>query len=140
MEGDGLWLYRNIIPPRVERLAFIGSEVSTFNNILTHHIQAQWLEHMLQFDELPPAQEMEIAVQREKEWKRSWMPCTTSRAAAVQLHMTKYHDVLTAEMRRPLVRSRVWEWIVPHTARDYCMATTGAPVSCTRTMAAKPVP
>ena len=39
IQKDGLYLYRNIIPPQVPDLAFIGSEVSTFNNILTHAMQ-----------------------------------------------------------------------------------------------------
>lgn len=34
-EKDGLYLYRSILPPKVDNLAFVGSEVSTFNNILT---------------------------------------------------------------------------------------------------------
>jgi dimethylaniline monooxygenase (N-oxide forming) len=34
-QKDGLYLYRQIIPPSVPNLAFVGSEVSTFNNILT---------------------------------------------------------------------------------------------------------
>jgi len=118
VQDDGLWLYKNILPPRVSRLAFIGSEVSTFNNILTHYVQAQWLKHVLKNDSPSPV-EMELAVKREREWKRSWMPHTTSRAALLQLHMTKYHDILMRDMNRKLVRHSVWEWILPHTARDY---------------------
>merc|ERR1711913_273098 len=44
---DALYLYRNIIPPAVSNLAFVGSEVSTFNNILTHGLQAVWLRQVL---------------------------------------------------------------------------------------------
>ena len=119
LQDDGLWLYKNIIPPQVSLLAFIGSEVSTFNNILTHHIPAQWLKHMRNDDYPPSPGVMEHAVQREKDWKRSWMPHTTSRAALIQLHMTKYHDTLMKDMNRNPVCQRIWEWVLPHTARDY---------------------
>ena len=40
IQKDGLYLFRNIIPPQVPDVAFIGCEVSTFNNILTHGLQA----------------------------------------------------------------------------------------------------
>ena len=40
IQKDGLYLYRNIIPPRVPDVAFIGCEVSTFNNILSQGLQA----------------------------------------------------------------------------------------------------
>ncbi|CAE7191754.1 FMO1 [Symbiodinium natans] len=48
IQKDGLYLFRNIIPPQVPDVAFIGCEVSTFNNILTHGLQALWLQKMLQ--------------------------------------------------------------------------------------------
>ena len=32
-QKDGLYLYRNVIPPGVDNLAFVGAEVSTFNNV-----------------------------------------------------------------------------------------------------------
>merc|ERR1711953_1569054 len=47
VQRDGLYLYRNIIPPAVADLAFVGCEVSTFNNVLTHGLQAVWLRRML---------------------------------------------------------------------------------------------
>lgn len=34
-QRDGLYLYRSILPPNVPNLAFVGAEISTFNNILT---------------------------------------------------------------------------------------------------------
>ncbi|CAK9078323.1 unnamed protein product, partial [Durusdinium trenchii] len=36
IQKDGLFLYRNMLPPRLPDLAFVGCEVSTSNNILTH--------------------------------------------------------------------------------------------------------
>merc|ERR1712194_103603 len=46
-EKDGLYLYRNVLPPRLPNIAFVGSEVSTFNNILTHGLQAEWLARVI---------------------------------------------------------------------------------------------
>ena len=89
VQQDGLWLYRNIVPARVRRLAFIGSEVSTFNNLLTQHVQARWLCHVLRDGGIPDVPVMCSEVERDRTWKRSWMPESTSRAALVQLHMTK---------------------------------------------------
>jgi len=39
IQKDGLYLYRNCLPPAVPGLAFVGSEVSTFNNVLTSGLQ-----------------------------------------------------------------------------------------------------
>ena len=120
IHADGLWLYKNIIPTRVPRLAFVGSEVSTFNNILTHRIQAQWLSHYLdRRGEHPTREEMEAHVDAERAWKRSWMPHSPSRASLIQLHMTHYHDSLCKDMQRTLPKTAWWQWILPITARDY---------------------
>lgn len=120
VQHDGLWLYKNVVPPRVDGLAFVGSEVSTFNNILTQRLQAEWVAHHLAHGEaLPSVETMEAYVDEERTWKRSWMPASMSRASLVQLHMTPYHDSLCRDMGRPLVRTRWWEWLIPLTARDY---------------------
>ena len=116
---DGLWLYRNIIPVGVKRLAFIGSEISTFNNILTHNLQSQWLAHNLECDTLPNATTMNEDIEKERTWKRSWMADTPSRASLLQLHMTKYHDILMHDCNRSLVKNKWYQWVLPITARDY---------------------
>merc|ERR1712207_95312 len=82
---------RNIIPPNVPNLAFIGSEVSTFNNRI----------------ELPERQRMLARIEKMQAWKRSWMPATSARAAILQLHMLKYHDRLVKDMgEKHLLRAR----------------------------------
>ena len=116
--NDGLWLYKNIIPVGIPDIAFIGSEVSTFNNILTHNIQAQWLCHNLK-NGFETNENMQEYIEKDKEWKRKWMPFSSSRASLIQLHMTKYHDILMQDMNKPLVKNRWWDWIVPITARDF---------------------
>jgi hypothetical protein len=65
LQKDGLYLYRNILPPKVPGLAFVGSEVSTFNNVLTSGLQAEWLARVLQGEvELPPVEALVADVRR----------------------------------------------------------------------------
>jgi len=123
VQRDGLYLYRNIIPPAVSDLAFIGCEVSTFNNILTHGLQAVWLRQMLTGKmQLPSASAMHQIVEKEQAWKRSWMPASSARASIWQLHMMKYHDNLCSDMQ-VLCRRKGWniiaEMLAPYTAADY---------------------
>jgi len=123
IEKDGLWLYRNIIPPQVPRLAFVGSEVTTFNNILTHALQAKWLASVLSGKiAMPAVDEMERAIAKEQAWKRSWMPEKSTRAATYQLHMLKLHDTYVEDMRISPWR-KGWnvlaEMFAPYEASDY---------------------
>jgi dimethylaniline monooxygenase (N-oxide forming) len=123
VQRDGLYLYRNIIPPAVSDLAFVGSEVSTFNNILTHGLQAVWLRQMLTGEmRLPTASAMHQVVEKEQAWKRSWMPASSARASIWQLHMMTYHDNLCKDMQVSCKR-KGWNFIaeifVPYSAEDY---------------------
>jgi dimethylaniline monooxygenase (N-oxide forming) len=123
VQKDGLYLYRNIIPPDVSDLAFVGSEVSTFNNILTHVLQAVWLRRMLTGEMcLPKASAMHQVVEKEQAWKRSWMPASSARASIWQLHMMTYHDSLCSDMQVPCRRKGLnilAEIFVPYSAADY---------------------
>merc|ERR1712159_531568 len=118
----GLYLYRSVLPPSMPSIAFLGSEVSTFNNVLTHGLQAVWLSKLLTGAmALPPPREMQKAVEAEMHWKRTWMPSTSARAAIQQLHMPKYHDRLLADMGEAVCRKSnpLFEALVPYRARDY---------------------
>lgn len=122
VQKDGLYLYRSLLPIGVPGLAFLGSEVSTFNNILTHGLQAAWLMQVLSGGiTLPPTGQMQLTVEKEMNWKRTWMPATSARAAIQQLHMPKYHDALVADMGLPVCRKSnpLFELLVPYNARDY---------------------
>ena len=61
LQKDGLYLYRNVLPPKVPGLAFVGSEVSTFNNVLTSGLQAEWLARVLHGDVVLPPMEALVA-------------------------------------------------------------------------------
>jgi len=122
-QNDGLYLYRNMFPTQVSDLCFIGSEVSTFNNILTQGLQALWLKQVLTGKmTLPSLEAMEQTIAKEQAWKRSWMPKKGDRAAILQLHKMAYHDQLCRDMGvNP--RRKGWnllaEVFAPYSAADY---------------------
>merc|ERR1712217_631966 len=122
-QSDGLYLYRNMFPMQVPDLCFVGSEVSTFNNILTQGLQAPWLKQVLIGQvALPSLEAMEQTIAKEKAWKRSWMPKKGDRAAILQLHKMAYHDQLCRDMGvNP--RRKGWnllaEVFAPYSAADY---------------------
>merc|ERR1712137_448315 len=122
-QSDGLWLYRNIFPTEVNDLCFIGAEVSTFNNILTHGLQAIWLQRVLSGAvSLPAKQAMIDDIAVEQGWKRSWTPAKGDRAAILQLHKMKYHVQLCGDMGVSRMR-KGWnllaEAFAPYSAADY---------------------
>merc|ERR1711972_127324 len=122
-QSDGLYLYRNMFPTEVPDLCFVGSEVSTFNNILTQGLQALWLKQVLTGQvALPSLEAMEKTIATEQAWKRSWMPKKGDRAAILQLHKMAYHDQLCRDMGvNP--RRKGWnllaEAFAPYSAADY---------------------
>jgi len=97
--------------------------VSTFNNILTHGLQALWLQRMLTGQmKLPKVTEMQRIVEKEQAWKRSWMPASSARASIWQLHMMTYHDNLCQDMHVKHKRKGynvLAEIFVPYSAADY---------------------
>ena len=124
VEKDGLWLYKNILHPNIENLAFIGSEVCTLNNILTSYLQAKWLQYLFENEGL----ESDISIskklmmdyiEKEKKWKQSFASNVKERLSAIQPNMTKYHDILMDDMKFKKVKTRWWEWFFPITAHDY---------------------
>lgn len=123
IDADGMFMHRNVIPPNVADLAFVGCEVSTFNNILTHALQAEWLARVLDNKiELPERPRMLSRIEKMQAWKRSWMPATSARAAILQLHMLKYHDRLVKDMGENHLRkgaNKLAEMFSPYSAADY---------------------
>merc|ERR1711972_814372 len=122
-EQDGLYLYRNMFPTQVADLCFVGSEVSTYNNILTQGLQALWLRHVLTGHvALPSVEAMDSVIETERAWKRSWMPKKGDRAAILQLHKMAYHDQLCKDMAVNPCR-KGWNFLAetfaPYSAADY---------------------
>jgi dimethylaniline monooxygenase (N-oxide forming) len=123
IEDDGLYLYRHIFPVRVPGLAFVGS-TATILNTTTWSLMAEYISRYLSgLVQLPAEAEMEAEVQRMKEWKRSWMPPTASRASLILLHQTSYHDQLLRDMHEEHRRkwpNMIAELLWPYHPTDYC--------------------
>jgi dimethylaniline monooxygenase (N-oxide forming) len=64
VQPDGLYLYRNIVPPEVPGLLFIGGEVTTYNNPLTHALQAEWAAALITVRLLAPAASLSLLLGR----------------------------------------------------------------------------
>jgi len=129
VEADGLWLYRHTVPPRVADLAFCGSEVATISNIATYALQAEWICEMMLAsgdgvgdESLPSPEAMLTSVEEHKEWARSWMPDTPSRAALVLLHQVHFHDRLLKDLgvgHRRKAPDLLAEAFMPYEPADY---------------------
>jgi len=102
-QKDGLWLYRHVLAPLVPGLAFVGAEASTFNNVLTSGLQAEWLAAALcgalvaRRAPLGVGQ-MQEDVRRQQAWRRRVMPAQQHRGACVQLYAQSYHAQLLRDM------------------------------------------
>ncbi|PNW82892.1 hypothetical protein CHLRE_06g298550v5 [Chlamydomonas reinhardtii] len=123
LQKDGLYLYRNCIPPGVPQLAFVGSEVSTYSNIVTQGLQALWLAHVLAGRvEPPPAAAMEQDVREQQVWKREVMPVQRNRGSVLMTYQTHYHDQLLQDMQlhsRRKGANFLSECFGAYTAADY---------------------
>lgn len=98
--NDGLWLYRNMLPPGFKGMAFVGSNTLTFINIFTSYIQAYWLAQLLAGErEWPTEAHMKDTIQREKVFKRKYYKDCGMRGASIEAYMQHYHDLLFAEMK-----------------------------------------
>lgn len=120
---DGLYLWRHTIPPHVPRLAFVGSEVATISNIMTHSVQAAWLGKLWSGEIAPVrTEDMDASVEELRQWKRQWMPATPGRSSLVLLHQIHFHDRLLKDMRlNPFRKSPNFfaEAFMPYEAGDY---------------------
>lgn len=93
-ESDGVYLYRHIIHPDINNMAFIG-RAATFSNSLTSHLASVWLINLLKGNfVLPDREKMREEIESIKQWKRGFMPAISSRSTVIKLHMLHYHDEL----------------------------------------------
>jgi dimethylaniline monooxygenase (N-oxide forming) len=99
IEHDGLWLYRNILPPDLPGLAFIGANTETFMNIYTSYIQAYWLVHLMTGQRAAVSTvDMFHCLEGERSFKRKQFPYSCIRGATIAAYMQQYHDVLLIEL------------------------------------------
>lgn len=121
---DGLYLYRQILHPQIEGLAFVGY-ASTIASVLTYNLQARWLADVLDGRHtLPTKDAMWADIEAQRQWKRRSMPFSRGRAARLLLHMLHYHDHLLVDLRISPLRKTGWlapfkEVFAPYEPRDY---------------------
>lgn len=95
---DGLYLYRQMVHPDVENLAFVGY-ASTIMSVLTYNLQARWLAGLIEArHQLPADADMHRNIDAQRAWKRRSMPFSKGRAARLLLHMQHYHDELLEDL------------------------------------------
>jgi dimethylaniline monooxygenase (N-oxide forming) len=128
LQSDGVYLYRYIIPEKIQNLAFIG-HMSAISNISTYGLQAEWLARnwtgglvsgSTTCSETAPTSVKE-EIETRKSWARSWMPESASRGMQVLLHQTHYHDQLLRDMGLNPHRKGnfVSEYLMPYEPADY---------------------
>ena len=130
-EDDGYYLYRHLLHPDVPNLVFVGSNASTFCNMLTHNLQARWLVELIRGrHQLLPREAMLREIAEMKAWKRAWMPKTGARGAAILGHMLHYHDELLRDFGARPKRKTGWlapikELLAPYEPSDYATVVSG---------------
>ncbi|KAL6757104.1 hypothetical protein V8C86DRAFT_1726328 [Haematococcus lacustris] len=96
---DGLYLYRGILHPDVDDLAFIGCGADTLNSLQTAGLQARWLASLLQGSLHLPSRAVQHAdLTAQQVWRRSFFPAAHNRAARYAQYTVDYHAQLTRDM------------------------------------------
>ena len=107
VDGEGVFrLFRNILPPDVPRLAFVGYNSSLYSQ-LTSEVGARWLaEHLRGALRLPPAAEMHREIAERWEWIRAERPRGAAGGTCLIPFTFHYLDDLLRDMGARTVRSR----------------------------------
>ena len=123
VQDDGLYLYKRVLPPAVPGLAFVGSDSATIFNCTSYGLQAEWLARTLAGETsiFLSEEEMTRESQAFRDFARSWMPATASRAGLVLLHQLHYNDQLLEDMgENPSRKSNpVAEYLGSYYSQDY---------------------
>jgi len=121
---DGFYLYRHVLHPATPGLAFVGRAAS-ISSVLTYCLQAHWLARLIEGEVvLPDDAAMRADIAQMKEWKRAWIPFSSSRSARLIAHTQHYHDELLRDMGINPLRKRGWlgplrEVFEPYQPSDY---------------------
>jgi dimethylaniline monooxygenase (N-oxide forming) len=121
VQSDGLWLFNHTIPTSVDNLAFVGSELAVISNITGYGLQAAWLSKFWSGEINTNKQNMESEVSETKDWKRKWMPNTSSRSSLVLLHQIHWYDRIMRDLGMEVGRKNnvLSEWFMPYESSDY---------------------
>ncbi|MBK8256708.1 MAG: NAD(P)/FAD-dependent oxidoreductase [Polyangiaceae bacterium] len=120
-ESDGAQLYRHLVHPRIQRLAFAGFNHG-FMHVPTVEIGTLWLAAHLRGDlVLPSPEEMEGSAAKVADWKRTHSLFEPARAYGTSMRFHQYLDVLLGDLglnpRRK--KNAFMEWMAAYTADDY---------------------
>jgi dimethylaniline monooxygenase (N-oxide forming) len=97
-ENDGTQLYRHMIHPRIPKLAFNGFNHG-FLHVPTVEIGTQWICAMIRGEiQLPEPGQMEQAMGRVHQWKRTYVNYDPARAYATSTRFHQYIDVLLKDL------------------------------------------
>lgn len=126
LESDGMYLYRYILPEKVEKLAFIG-HVGAISNISAYGLQAEWLARNITGNLVSGGsattdkESMRDEIEARKSWARSWIPKSANRGMQVLLHQTHYNDQLLRDMGlNPHRKTNLLsEYFMPYQPADY---------------------
>lgn len=122
-DDSGLFrLYRNILPPALPNLAFVGYNSSLFST-LTSEVAAQWLATSVAGQLPMPSREvMEQSVKQTLTWRRTVRPGAAEFGGTCVAPFNFMHlDTLMRDMRLPTRASRngLREFFKPIDPRDY---------------------
>jgi hypothetical protein len=106
-------LYRNILPPAVPRLAFVGYSASLYSN-LTSEFSALWLAEYLKGNVSKPADAEIIREYREfMDWRGQFRMNGFTKGLTVMPSSLHYVDTLMKDMKAGLpFYSLIPEWLV----------------------------
>jgi cation diffusion facilitator CzcD-associated flavoprotein CzcO len=106
-------LYRNILPPALPRLAFIGYTASLYSN-LTSEFSALWLAEYLKGNIRKPADAEIIRENREfHTWRAQFRMNGFTKGLTVMPHSLHYVDTLMKDMKASLpLHSLIQDWLV----------------------------
>jgi hypothetical protein len=131
-------LHRNIIPPEVPRLAFVGYNASLYSQ-LTSEIAARWLvEHVQGRIALPPVDEMQRGIDDRLAWLRAERPNHLASGTCIVPFNFHYLNDLLRDMgaRTWRTRNRLREYMMPVDPSVY--ANLGAELAEKRARRATP--
>jgi hypothetical protein len=70
-QSDGLYNYRKILPPKIDHMAFIGTEINTYDSTLVSFVQSVWLaSYILHKQPKKTKSEMVQEIKQERIWRK----------------------------------------------------------------------
>ncbi|KAJ3023427.1 UNVERIFIED_CONTAM: Rab GDP dissociation inhibitor alpha [Siphonaria sp. JEL0065] len=98
LESDGLYLYRHLVHPKIENMAFVGKNHSLMT-IPIAEMSSQWITAALRGDLKLPSKEVQLAsIDALRHWKRSNLRANSCRSIDVSTRFQQYLDELCVDL------------------------------------------